>query len=129
MSAVDDVKARLDIVEVVGSYVNLQKAGRSFKAPCPFHNEKTPSFYVHPDRQSWHCFGACSTGGDVISFVARKENLDFMGALRLLAERAGVELQSEAPGARRSNRCRTPTRPPRSSTTDCCKTPTARTHI
>ncbi|HEY7465564.1 MAG TPA: DNA primase [Dehalococcoidia bacterium] len=97
MSAVDDVKARLDIVEVVGSYVSLQKAGRSFKAPCPFHNEKTPSFYVHPDRQSWHCFGACSTGGDVISFVARKENLDFMGALRLLAERAGVELQSDGP--------------------------------
>jgi DNA primase len=97
MSAVDDVKSRLDIVEVVGSYVSLQKAGRSFKAPCPFHNEKTPSFYVHPDRQSWHCFGACSTGGDVISFVARKENLDFMGALRLLAERAGVELQSDGP--------------------------------
>jgi DNA primase len=97
MSAVDDVKARLDIVEVVGTYVSLQKAGRSFKAPCPFHNEKTPSFYVHPDRQSWHCFGACSTGGDVISFVARKENLDFMGALRLLAERAGVELQSDGP--------------------------------
>ena len=97
MSAVDDVKARLDIVEVVGSYVNLQKAGRSFKAPCPFHNEKTPSFYVNPDRQSWHCFGSCATGGDVISFVSRKENLDFMGALRLLAERAGVELQSEGP--------------------------------
>jgi DNA primase len=97
MSAVDVVKARLDIVEVVGGYVSLQKAGRSFKAPCPFHNEKTPSFYVNPDRQSWHCFGSCSTGGDVISFVSRKENLDFMGALRLLAERAGVELQSDGP--------------------------------
>ena len=97
MSAVDDVKARLDIVEVVGGYVTLQKAGRSFKAPCPFHNEKTPSFYVNPDRQSWHCFGSCGTGGDVISFVSRKENLDFMGALRLLAERAGVELQSDGP--------------------------------
>ncbi|HEX5367819.1 MAG TPA: DNA primase [Dehalococcoidia bacterium] len=97
MSAVDEVKAKLDIVDVVGSYVRLQKAGRQFKANCPFHNEKTPSFYVNPDRQSWHCFGACGTGGDVIAFVSRKENLDFAGALRLLAERAGVELHNEGP--------------------------------
>jgi DNA primase len=97
LSAVDEVKARLDIVEVVGGYVRLQKAGRYFKANCPFHNEKTPSFYVYPDRQNWHCFGACATGGDVISFVSRKENLDFTGSLRLLAERAGFELRSEGP--------------------------------
>jgi DNA primase len=97
MTAVEEVKARLDIVEVVGAYVRLQKAGRYFKATCPFHNEKTPSFYVYPDRQNWHCFGACSTGGDVISFISKKENLDFTGALRMLAERAGVELQSDGP--------------------------------
>ena len=97
MSTVDEVKAKLDIVEVVGEHVRLQKAGRYFKANCPFHTEKTPSFYVYPDRQSWHCFGACATGGDVISFVSRKENLDFTGALRLLAERAGVELRNDGP--------------------------------
>jgi DNA primase len=97
MSTVDEVKARLDIVDVVGGYVRLQKAGRYFKAACPFHQEKTPSFVVYPDRQSWHCFGACGTGGDVIAFISRKENLDFTGSLRLLAERAGVELREDGP--------------------------------
>jgi DNA primase len=97
VSTVDEVKARLDIVEVISGYTRLQKAGKGFRAPCPFHQERTPSFYVYPDRQSWHCFGACSTGGDVISFVSKKENLDFQGALRLLADRAGVELRSNGP--------------------------------
>jgi len=92
VGAVDEVKQRLDIVEVLSAYVPLKKAGRNYKGLCPFHNEKTPSFVVFPDSQRWHCFGACGTGGDVVSFVMRRENLPFAEALKILAARAGVEL-------------------------------------
>lgn len=93
MSDVDEVKKRLDIVDFVSSFVVLKKAGRNFKAHCPFHQEKTPSFIVSPDRQSWHCFGACQEGGDAIKFLMKLENITFFEALKELAEQTGVKLK------------------------------------
>ena len=93
MSTIDEVKQKTDIIEVISQYTTLTKSGRNFRALCPFHSEKRPSFFVYPEQQSWHCFGACNTGGDVFSFVMKKEALDFGEALRLLAQRAGITIQ------------------------------------
>ena len=104
MTVVDDIRARLDIVDVVSAYVpDLKRAGKNFKARCPFHNEQTPSFVVFPDRQTWRCFGACAAGGDLFSFVARTESTDFSGALRILAAQAGVRLEERRERAAEGN--------------------------
>jgi DNA primase len=106
VSVVDEVKDRIDIVDFISNYVQLKKAGRTYKGICPFHAEKTPSFVVFPDTQSWHCFGACGTGGDVFAFLMRHDGLDFSEALRQLAERAGVLLAPPTPEAEESDKKR-----------------------
>jgi DNA primase len=90
MSVVDEIKQRVDIVDLVSGYVTLKRAGRDYMGLCPFHSERTPSFHVSPQRQSWHCFGACGTGGDIFAFIMKKDDCDFREALSVLAERAGV---------------------------------------
>ncbi|MBI3615591.1 MAG: DNA primase [Candidatus Omnitrophica bacterium] len=92
-----EIQERLDIVEVIGGYVPLKKVGRNFKALCPFHPEKTPSFIIYTQKQIYICFG-CHAGGDLISFVMKHEQMEFMEAVRLLAEKAGVSLPSSGGG-------------------------------
>jgi DNA primase len=95
-SVVQDVKDRLNISDVVGSYIQIKKAGTNYKANCPFHSEKTSSFMVSPSKQIWHCFG-CGEGGDVFGFVMKFENVDFNQAIKILADRAGVQLPKFSP--------------------------------
>ncbi len=89
---IEEIKKKIDIVEFISSFITLKKAGRNFKAVCPFHQEKSPSFVVSPERGIWHCFGACGDGGDVIKFLMKWENITFIEALRELAKKTGIKL-------------------------------------
>src|SRR5712671_4494427 len=91
---IEQVASANDVVEVIGSYFPLKRAGANFRTLCPFHKEKTPSFNVNPAKQIWHCFG-CGAGGDVFKFVMQYENLEFLDAVRRLAERAGIRIEWE----------------------------------
>ncbi len=89
---IEEIKRKIDIVEFIGNFITLKKAGRNFKAICPFHQEKSPSFVVSPERGIWHCFGACGEGGDVIKFLMKWENITFIEALKELAKKTGIKL-------------------------------------
>ena len=93
-SVIEDIRYRCDIEEVIGSYITLKRAGSNVKGLCPFHSEKTPSFVVYKDTQSYYCFG-CGAGGDVITFTMRVENLDYRSAIELLAQRAGIQVPQQ----------------------------------
>src|SRR3989344_1677351 len=97
MTPIEQIKDKIDIVEFIRSYIPLSPAGKNFKALCPFHKEKTPSFIISPDRQTWHCFGSCSEGGDIFKFLMKYENLEFYEALKILSEKAGIELKKISP--------------------------------
>jgi len=93
-STVEIIKSKLTIADVVGSYIKLEKAGINMKARCPFHNERTPSFFISPERGTFHCFG-CNRGGDIFTFVEEIESIEFKEALRVLADRSGVSLNKD----------------------------------
>src|SRR2546429_7653965 len=95
MSIIETIKAKVDVVDEIGLVVALQKSGKSLKGLCPFHNERTPSFYVFADAQTWHCFG-CNEGGDIFTFVQKQQGFEFREALQYLAEKAGIAVEEYA---------------------------------
>lgn len=103
MNTVEQIKEKLDIVNVVGQYVELKKSGRNYKGLCPFHHEKTPSFMISPEKQIAYCFG-CHRGGDIFRFIMEIENVDFNEALKILAEKAGVTIEDYAPDSRKEEK-------------------------
>ena len=102
MSLLDEVKQRVDIVQVVSKYADLDTSSRIPKALCPFHSERTPSFVVYPESGTWHCFGSCATGGDAVSFLMKKENIPFQEALKRLADDLGIKVKDEQAGPKRN---------------------------
>ena len=94
MSQIEEIKSKIDIVDLIKEYINIKAVGANFQALCPFHNEKSPSFVISPEKQIWHCFG-CGKGGDAFSFVMEKEGLSFPETMRLLADKTGVILKNE----------------------------------
>ena len=97
---ITEIKDRIDIVEYIGRMVDLSSSGQTFKARCPFHSEKTPSFFVFPNTKTWHCFGSCGEGGDIFSFVQKREGLTFRESLELLARECGIKLSEDNPQQR-----------------------------
>ncbi|MFO7537951.1 MAG: DNA primase, partial [Chloroflexota bacterium] len=98
MSVTEEIKSRLDIVDYIGENLQLRRSGRNYAAFCPFHsNTRTPAFYIFPETQTWRCFGACAEGGDIFSYVMKRQGWDFKEALKHLAQRAGVELEPQTP--------------------------------